>query len=150
MLYTEYATHGERLSIVNTRENRSRSVGLLVATHVAAVVVGALLQWQMSKVLFKSDAAIPERPQTVPANAVWVGGADGGDWISCVVQQQHELRCAIYADTTGVLAEEGIYALDTAHLLSRYDQLDQFESYSSNGIYLRRPRLVRVDVREPD
>jgi hypothetical protein len=52
------------------------------------------------------------RPNGVPANAVWVGGADGGAYVRCSIDRVINVdRCEVWNDSTGKLAEAGEYIL---------------------------------------
>ena len=57
----------------------------------------------------------PVRPSQVPTDARWVGGVDGGDWISCQHQSGISMRCHIYADVTGVVVDSGVFITKEGH-----------------------------------
>ena len=86
----------------------------------------------------------PRRPSTVPSEATWAGGPDGGAWILCVavVGVNDRQTCTVYYDSTsdGVWAH-GDYVLrrskwdpiakqakyqriDTPSILPRYQDFD--------------------------
>ncbi|WP_373047447.1 hypothetical protein [Vulgatibacter sp.] len=50
----------------------------------------------------KLQPAVPDRPATVPAEAVWRGGAEGGAWIHC----EPALRCTVWQED-GSVAQRG-------------------------------------------
>lgn len=54
----------------------------------------------------------PERPASVPFNAIWAGGPDGGSWILCERDPdpiRSTYRCSIFHDFTGELVASGLY-----------------------------------------
>lgn len=55
----------------------------------------------------------PARRAGTPADAVWAGGVDGGDWIRCRPTDARELRyaCQIYNDYSGALVASGEFLL---------------------------------------
>lgn len=58
----------------------------------------------------------PERPKTVPANAVWAGGPDGGNWFNCKkIAKKWHYECSVYADFDGQLVDGGEYVLKSVH-----------------------------------
>ena len=55
-----------------------------------------------------ADPMPPERKPGIPAEAVWAGGVDGGDWILCVpVATPSRYSCRVYNDYTGKLTASG-------------------------------------------
>ena len=56
----------------------------------------------------------PERPENVPATAVWAGGRDGGDFIDCVDFPDSSgcFDCVVYSDFVGWIEMKGIFCLD--------------------------------------
>lgn len=59
----------------------------------------------------------PARPASVPATAVWAGGADGGAWLDCVALERtpNRYRCTAYEDHAGSVWAEGEYVLRSVH-----------------------------------
>ncbi len=52
------------------------------------------------------------RPELVPSDALWVGGADGGAYVLCAVDAAHNVNpCNVWNDQTGQLVESGNYQL---------------------------------------
>lgn len=52
----------------------------------------------------------PARPATVPAEATWAGGVDGGAWIQCGVRYKEPAtvyECSIYSEGRGDLNTKG-------------------------------------------
>jgi len=54
-----------------------------------------------------SKVTPPPKPSSVPANAVWAGGPDGGSFIECDVDAEHNVnRCLAYNEFTGDVTGE--------------------------------------------
>lgn len=52
------------------------------------------------------------RPPSVPNDAIWVGGADGGAYVRCGIDLARNVNpCSVWNDHTGVLVESGDYRL---------------------------------------
>lgn len=52
------------------------------------------------------------RPSGVPSDALWVGGADGGAYVRCTVDIDHDVNlCSVWNDYSGHLVEFGEYRL---------------------------------------
>ena len=52
------------------------------------------------------------RPAGVPKDATWVGGADGGAYVRCSVDEARNVdQCAVWNDFTGDLIESGDYRI---------------------------------------
>lgn len=66
---------------------------------IACVVLGFIF-W---KWFFNQPCPPPEKPRTVPVEAVWSGGCDGGDWIELVEIKKNAYRFRIYQDWNGEL-----------------------------------------------
>lgn len=62
------------------------------------------------------ESSARSRPSTVPATAVWAGGADGGAWITCMPldRKPYRYRCFTYNDQSGSIWAEGEYVLRSA------------------------------------
>lgn len=61
----------------------------------------------------------PDRPANIPATAQWAGGADGGVWVACK-PSGIEAHCEIYAESSGVLIEEGDFTADLSKAKPQY------------------------------
>lgn len=81
-------------------------IPLIVAALVIGFVAGAFLVRVSSEPL-----RVPLRPSTVPGDALWSGGADGGAWFLCYAHDDKRYECTVYADMTGDVVEQGVYAL---------------------------------------
>jgi len=64
--------------------------------------------------LFNSCYVIaPERISSIPPEAVWAGGPDGGSWFLCKKESGRDdlYSCVIYNDFTGTVWSKGLYVL---------------------------------------
>lgn len=52
----------------------------------------------------------PRKKAAIPDTAVWIGGADGGEWISCE-KKEEKFKCKIFDDYFGDLICEGEFSL---------------------------------------
>ena len=48
----------------------------------------------------------PPRPPNLPAEAIYVGGLDGGQWASCEGSEDGALHCSIYDSASGQVRYE--------------------------------------------
>jgi hypothetical protein len=84
----------------------------------------------------KSRVEAPPRPPRVPSTAMWAGGADGGSFIECDVDQKHnENRCLIYNDSTGDVEGGGFFQLLGLHRAALPNEL-RFRSFDGERIDL--------------
>lgn len=44
---------------------------------------------------------VPARPSSLPPTAVYAGGVDGGEWVSCKFTEDNRISCFIYDSETG-------------------------------------------------
>lgn len=86
--------------------------GFLLATFVICL---ALLATNVS--IQTSPMSPPPRPASVPTEAVWAGGADGGAWISCTQKTPDSVyfACRIYHDPDGSIWAQGTFVLRRLH-----------------------------------
>jgi hypothetical protein len=57
----------------------------------------------------------PDRPKSVPPDAVWAGGADGGAWIHCAAVRQGKpgrFFCKLFDDQAGKAWASGRFLLE--------------------------------------
>lgn len=52
---------------------------------------------------FNQPCDPPNRPSSVPQNAIWAGGCDGGNWIELISVDDEKYRFRIYRDWDGEL-----------------------------------------------
>ncbi len=65
--------------------------------------IGFLAVWLLAFAVLGCGAPVsgadPERPSSVPMDAVWRGGMDGGHWIACSLTSPTRLECDTYRQT---------------------------------------------------
>lgn len=117
---------------------------------VVLVVTVAVLVTAVSIFYLVSDIVQPvERPSSVPVEAVWTGGAEGGSWIRCsLAEAKGTYRCSIYSET-GTLLDEGLFALSRESFVSLEDLISSLNAYDGKHILLSGgKKLVPVDTRK--
>lgn len=89
------------------------SRGLIMSVRsVGILFLGFLLGLAVSSVIEKRGSKPPDRPANVPADAIWAGGPDIGEWVSCrQTSETGAFHCLVYANVTGVLVEEGVFRI---------------------------------------
>jgi hypothetical protein len=115
---------------------------IIVLGVFAAVIIAAT-----SFFYLVSDPVQPvERPSSVPAEAVWAGGADGGSWIGCTLAEaKGTYRCSIYSEK-GTLLKEGFFALSGEAAAYVEDPKNSINAYDGKHILLSgRMKLAPVD-----
>lgn len=60
----------------------------------------------------------PKRPPTVPLEASWIGGVDGGVWVSCDRATANILKCRVFSEDGGGVLQAGEYQSRQALKLS--------------------------------
>jgi hypothetical protein len=106
-------------------------------TCAALLVGGALFGWSAKGWFGKEAAPVPSRPANIPASALWAGGQDGGVWVNCAKSSERQFECSIYAQSTGVLIEHGVFEVETGLIKPAF--------YSNGLVALSEARLVRRD-----
>jgi hypothetical protein len=99
-------------------------------------------------------ASTPARPATVPQQAVWAGGADGGSWILCDRISKEPwgpvFQCTIYDDYSGsVVARGGLYVVSKKQngkfqRVERFDGLPRYSFYDGYMLGLEGNSLFLV------
>jgi hypothetical protein len=78
-----------------------------------------------------------KRPATVPGDAVWAGGADGGAYVKCSLDAARDVdRCSVWNDNTGDTAGPGDYKLEEQHRAATAAEL-KFTGAVNESIYLQ-------------
>jgi hypothetical protein len=107
--------------------NSRRLISLSSLIFATLFVILALL------VLFRSQPLrLPERPETVPSTSHWLGGVDGGVWITCCAKGKRQVFCEFFADVTGVRVDSAVFIApsnfpDLVVNKSFYDSLSYFD-----------------------
>lgn len=77
----------------------------------------------------------PPKPPSVPASAVWAGGADGGAWIDCTaMSSKRRYKCSVWNDFGDPWIRSGDYLLGSAASLD-------FEAFNGEFFFVRGGRL---------
>jgi len=85
-----------------------------------------------------SKVTPPPKPPLVPANAVWAGGPDGGSFIECDVDAEHNVnRCLAYNESTGDVTGGGFFQLSGSARAARSDEL-RFNAFDGTGSILKK------------
>lgn len=94
------------------------------------------------KINLSSDFA---RPSNVPKEAIWVGGADGGIFLTCLRHEKYPYiyLCKIYNDFTGEIEAEGAFVVSKpGDTYIELNDKDLFNSWDGDYIYLRDGRRL--------
>jgi hypothetical protein len=83
----------------------------------------------------------PARPPTVPADAVWAGGPDGGAWIRCE-KRPADYLCAVYDDSIGAQWARGRFVLQGGPSTGPGGSLE-FSGFDGESIHLLDGRTLR-------
>jgi hypothetical protein len=87
----------------------------------------------------------PSRPSTVPSDAFFVGGADGGVFLRCSRNSSNTktYQCSIYNDFSGEVLSEGIFAV-AASGNPDFDPNDKgmYDSWDGRGLHLKDGRVL--------
>ncbi len=97
-----------------------------------------------------SKVTPPPKPALVPSNAVWAGGPDGGSFIECDVDAEHNVnRCLAYNESTGDVKGGGFFQLSGPARAARSDEL-RFRAFDGDRIYLEKGMLIPTQPIRPD
>lgn len=86
------------------------------------------------------------RPTGVPPDAVWAGGVDGGNWITCTIADHPVFNhCIVYHDFTGDVRLAGNFQLADQNRAATGDELVfLYADIIHESIYLKGGKLVLV------
>lgn len=107
---------------------------------LVAFCLGFLANGALGGVSRKELPDSPTRPRSVPAEALWAGGPDGGAWVDCTQSPTGSFHCEVFADVTGALIERGEFSLK----LARPNETVDYTFYSSRMIRVGSALLERV------
>ena len=83
----------------------------------------------------------PGRPPSVPPDALWVGGADGGAWIACrrSAPSRGEYHCRVYLES-GLPEFEGEFVCRGPQRACDLDvtRQDEYEAWDGHDILMHR------------
>jgi hypothetical protein len=98
-------------------------------------------------------ASTPARPATVPKEAVWAGGADGGARILCNRISKEPwgpvFQCTIYDNYAGSVLARGLYVVSKKQngkfqRVRRFDGLPRYSFYDGDMLGLEGEKLFMV------
>jgi hypothetical protein len=95
-------------------------------------------------------SAIPEKPETIPEESIWVGGLDGGVFVS--IQEASDTNRNEYSGeiyyVSGDLAYKGLFDLQPEDS-GGFDQANPkvYEGWDGDTLYLSNGRQLKI--REP-
>jgi uncharacterized protein len=89
------------------------------------------------KLIFENN--IPKRPSSVPIDAFWVGGIDGGNWIIIekLYDKDHKAKIKIFDDYNGKLIMDNIFQLNCDSELDLKELKNEITNINGKQIYLR-------------
>jgi hypothetical protein len=89
-----------------------------------------------------SKVEAPQRHASIPAEAVWAGGPDGGSWILCEPLTNNSAnRCTVYHEHTGEVVKTGLFVARDTHKAVPRNQL-VYDSFDGERIYLIGNRVL--------
>lgn len=88
----------------------------------------------------------PPRPASMPAEASWCGGVDGGVWFACAALGSTTAHCDVFDDLGGRL-ESGVYELRAGRPrrgapIGDLDWGEGCQGYDGEVLYLSEDRLL--------
>ena len=116
---------------------RKYMIGFLVIVILLIIVIQ----------YYKPRAEQPERPESVPASAVWDGGVDGGNWIDCqlIDSLSSVFDCTVYEDFNGEILFKGNMKFE-GEKISLTELRKILGVYGGSEIYLKNgKKLIALD-----
>jgi hypothetical protein len=84
-----------------------------------------------------------KRPSSVPADAVWAGGADGGAYVRCSLDTKREVdKCIMWNDFNGETDGLKDYRLEKQHRAASVDEL-KFTGAVNDLIFLQNGLVLK-------
>lgn len=105
---------------------------------IIILIISLLLSLKLFVLWFQQPCSKTERPATVPLDARWAGGCDGGVWIQTKEQKKDQLRLRIYHDSRGDLIKDGWFSINKS--CQGKPLTSAFGAFDGDNIYL--PALV--------
>jgi hypothetical protein len=103
----------------------SKTVKVLSGVLVAGLAALLFVEWML-----RAPVAPPQRPQSVPSDAVWLG-LNKGEWFQCHLASgaRNVVTCTIYNDVQGDRVSSGEYQWksDRHQVLTAMPQLKSFD-----------------------
>jgi hypothetical protein len=101
-----------------------------------------MMRWKISAAFLLSgfgcytEPSPPQRPKTVPADAVWAGGPDGGRFIRCDILAEAN-DCVVHNDSTGDVEMSGKFVLSDTRKPATREELRYDGSPDGERIFLK-------------
>jgi hypothetical protein len=100
-----------------------------------------------SPLFIYAQAGIPARPFGVPAEAIWVGGVDGGVFVTLKPSQNEKgkFRVRVWNYPSGTLEYDGtLHRSEDAPTEIDADDRSQFLGWDGSALYLRNGGALRI------
>ncbi|HME57183.1 MAG TPA: hypothetical protein VKF63_02520 [Terracidiphilus sp.] len=131
---------------------RARTVAFSIAFLLLGVVAGYFLHSSPQMNDDYKEYAPLHRPKSLPENAAWVGGPDGGAYIDCYYNKLTDRDdCTVYNDGTGEIWASGSFILEGQNRGAKPSEL-RYSGFDGNHIFLdlpaqngKEPSLVRAN-----
>jgi hypothetical protein len=98
------------------RQEQAKSVAFSLGLVLLGVLLGTIAGWFLRSSQLNDDYrsyAPMHRPKSVPENAAWAGGPEGGAYIDCYYNKLTGFdECTTYNDWTGDAIVSGSFVLD--------------------------------------
>lgn len=106
-----------------------------------------LLSFLLSVILSGCDISVstndsPSRPENVPTNAQWVGGADGGVFVSIAKNQNKSFQLQVFHDDGEVWYEGAAQLKPENAVLHLPATDDELEGWDGTTLYLSNQRQL--------
>jgi hypothetical protein len=85
------------------------------------IVILILLVFVASVFFVKNYDKDVQRPSKIPADAVWVGGPDGGSYYRCSENNNSRVYCDVYNDQNGEVEKSGYVKFTDSANINDYD-----------------------------
>lgn len=95
-----------------------------------------------------SDTHIQNKPKSVPHDAVWVGGEDGGCFVSLQSVFADTCYFVIYNEYIGDVWDEGLYWCDECEFayVSMLDWRNLVVCFDGQNLYMTNPNDARHEI----
>jgi hypothetical protein len=122
---------------------KTKLLYLFAGIIIAIVSTILFIYWQ-----FNQPCVEPNKPNNVPASAVWKGGCDGGTWVELVDIRADTIRFRIYHDWNGNLELDADFIYENCNGLkltkanwieyvSDFDGIKLYTNFVINNSYCR-------------
>ena len=119
------------------------SRALLVSAFVGALGVAAC---------GRRGTPPPPRPASVPVDAVWAGGLDGGAFISCLAvgrEPTNLFECVVFEDRSGHVVARGRFGTRPTFNISLGELRRSYAAFDGSSILLANGAALAPDTNVP-